>query len=176
MQEFHGKVLSLADATNRTVIVSVRDPLSRVISAFNARHPRGGQSPFQKAAHVRATEYMFYKCFKELNDWANALNGSDYCGELARSAISLNCTKANTHLSIQVYKPNSHMLNDEARIPLRSDKAGVRSAPHYTKPKISDKKNTRKLMKRKQNITVSEMKRNHSLPRKSNPFAYESEW
>lgn len=95
LNEYHGMMLLKQDILNKTIIVTIRDPFERIISAFNARHPHGGQHPYNLGKIQRITEMYFYQCFEELNDFVNALNGTSYCSEVARSALTLNCTKLN---------------------------------------------------------------------------------
>ena len=91
--EVHGIPLTAASVLNRTTIVTVRDPVARSISAFNWRHPQGGGIRLRKAGSHRWSEVEFYRCFQNVTDWVMALRTTGLCGELARSAISGNCSR-----------------------------------------------------------------------------------
>lgn len=66
-------------------IVSVRDPLSRAISAFNWRSPHNGNSALFYDDDVQEQE--FYSCFETVNDFAEALQDQSTCGSIARRAM-----------------------------------------------------------------------------------------
>jgi len=79
------------------LVVSLRDPVSRVISAFNWRHPRGGFPvgymggiPYPDSTTANPWEVALYQCFEEVNDLANALYSSSWCGHVARQALGPN--------------------------------------------------------------------------------------
>jgi hypothetical protein len=70
-------------------IVATRNPVNRIISAFNWRHPIGGAPLFP---HWTPVERMMYRCFPQLpggvNMFAEALEENDTdCGWLARRCL-----------------------------------------------------------------------------------------
>jgi hypothetical protein len=69
-------------------VVSTRDPLNRTLSAFNWRHPIGGDS--ENGAN-KGPENEMYSCFPELpggvNRFAEALDEDSRCGLLARTCL-----------------------------------------------------------------------------------------
>ena len=74
----------------RCIIVSVRDPVARTISAFNWRHPVGGvRSTDMNSLPGGDVEEKLYECFPELpggiNKFAEALNESTKCGNIVRA-------------------------------------------------------------------------------------------
>lgn len=91
------------------VVVSVRDPIARVISAFNWRHTDGGgvKDKSFSLKHYPEAYYFdinLYKCFPSINDFAEALgpeysgNSSTKCRSIARDALDLNSTFYGPHL------------------------------------------------------------------------------
>jgi hypothetical protein len=77
-------------------VIATRDPLSRVVSAFNWRHPIGGGAPIP--ADSVGNEADMYTCFPELpgavNSFAEALGENTTCGRAARrclNSISADC-------------------------------------------------------------------------------------
>ncbi|CAK0899545.1 unnamed protein product [Prorocentrum cordatum] len=72
----------------RMWIVAVRDPLARVVSAFNWRNPLNGDSPHGEAGFLQdKQEQAFYRCFREVNDFAESLQDQSHCGSIARRAL-----------------------------------------------------------------------------------------
>mmetsp|Transcript_4750 Transcript_4750/g.13447 ORF Transcript_4750/g.13447 Transcript_4750/m.13447 type:complete len:308 (-) Transcript_4750:84-1007(-) len=72
----------------RTWIVSVRDPLSRVVSAFNWRSPLNGDAPHGQSGFAQdKQEQQFYRCFREVNEFAESLQDQSECGSIARRAL-----------------------------------------------------------------------------------------
>ena len=100
-EELHWK------ANERSVIVSVRDPLRRLISAFNWRHTVGGgvkDKSFAKSHRPLAFKFevSLYKCFDSVNDFAEALgeeNNLTRCGSIARSVFDQTNPSSSTHMS-----------------------------------------------------------------------------
>jgi len=75
--EIHLQKIQTCDAKEkRKWIVSVRDPLARAVSAFNWGFP-ADTFPMES----------FYKCFKTVNEFAEALHDEGWCGISARRAI-----------------------------------------------------------------------------------------
>ena len=94
------------------VVVSVRDPIKRVISAFNWRHTNGGgvkDKSFSRKHYPDAYRFdiNLYECFASINDFAEALfppdggirNATGRCEHLAHKALELNNTFYGPHLS-----------------------------------------------------------------------------
>jgi len=72
----------------RNWVVAVRDPIDRAVSAFNWRSPRNGD---QGAPSDNLTEFevnKFYACFKEVNEFAEALGDNSVCGSRARKILN----------------------------------------------------------------------------------------
>ena len=72
-------------------LVSVRDPVERVISSFNWRHPRRGGGrpcPVQTICSSCVDETALYNCFATVNDFAESLRQSNGCGNVARKALA----------------------------------------------------------------------------------------
>ena len=72
---------------NAKVIISVRDPAERIVSAFNWRHPKGGF-----LAHIGKNntpqEKILYDCFPNASTYIRALfGGSDTCSRVARESL-----------------------------------------------------------------------------------------
>lgn len=66
-----------------TVVLSIRDPINRTISAFNFHHPLSkGKTPGGGPTH--SGDKLFYECFQTVEQFAQALNESGACGEQAR--------------------------------------------------------------------------------------------
>jgi hypothetical protein len=68
----------------KKIVMSTRDPLDRVVSAFNYRHPYRGYTqlhnpPIPGQGHP--WEVSFYKCFDRVNDFAEALSGTSPCSD-----------------------------------------------------------------------------------------------
>ena len=73
------------------VIVTARDPIDRLISAFNWRHPSNPQihnNPFGGRADPE--EAKLYHCFDSVHAFAEALDSrnTSTCAELARTMLS----------------------------------------------------------------------------------------
>ena len=76
------------------ILVSVRDPISRLVSAFNWRDPdEGGKvnhRPSENNTNAKATEVDLYTqrggggCFNSVNEFAEALWDRSWCGLVAR--------------------------------------------------------------------------------------------
>mmetsp|Transcript_61767 Transcript_61767/g.199125 ORF Transcript_61767/g.199125 Transcript_61767/m.199125 type:complete len:260 (+) Transcript_61767:75-854(+) len=68
---------------HRKWMIAVREPIARIVSSFNWRSPRNGM--FRNA--YTWSELEFYNCFSTVNDFAEALNNTTRCGDLARGAL-----------------------------------------------------------------------------------------
>jgi hypothetical protein len=74
------------------VVVVLRDPVARVISAFNWRHP--STRPSKEGAHCcpaqdhTDAELAFYQCFDHVNEFAEALDKDTPRGQRARNALT----------------------------------------------------------------------------------------
>lgn len=64
------------------VLVSLRDPVQRLVSAFNFRSPAAGV-PLDPVCPLEQHK-PFYDCFKSLDEYANALTDQSACGRIAR--------------------------------------------------------------------------------------------
>lgn len=91
--QVHVRPVSTKEVSAR-LIVSVRDPVDRVLSSFNWRHPlRGGDiyCPSRSCGsnvRERELEKELYNCFDTVNDFAEALSQSHFCGLVARRALT----------------------------------------------------------------------------------------
>jgi hypothetical protein len=66
------------------VLITVREPLERVVSAFNFANPR--HKGFHNVPKYRKGEKppgKFYDCFNYVNEYANALYTDTFCGAMA---------------------------------------------------------------------------------------------
>ena len=68
---------------HKYIFISIREPISRIISSFNFHHPSskgivpgGGLTP--------KGDKMFYKCFNTVEEYAQNLTENTACGNLAR--------------------------------------------------------------------------------------------
>lgn len=73
-------------------VVSTRDPVSRLVSAFNWRHPDMSPVAGGATGWWGPTESQMYQCFMQYpgaaNAWAEALSQNDtVCGQLARRCL-----------------------------------------------------------------------------------------
>ena len=79
------------DVAGRKVVVNVRDPVDRIVSAFNWRHPSNSAQIHTAAGsgeeYVEKEEEELYACFDRPSEWANALNSTDWCGYVAMRAL-----------------------------------------------------------------------------------------
>lgn len=122
--QVHLRRVTPADVAGaNAVVVTLRDPVERAVSAFNWRHPRGGgldsTHPFT-SAHYSPTEKLLYDCFETANEFANALWDRSWCGVVARRALTDTGTSqdAPTHLSKGLYYHLEALLGDLAALPL----------------------------------------------------------
>lgn len=73
---------------NRThVIVATRDPVTRVISAFNHNHPDGGERPIN-SNNFYSRLLPLYRCYPTVAALALGLSRNDSCGDIARRALT----------------------------------------------------------------------------------------
>mmetsp|Transcript_14381 Transcript_14381/g.45278 ORF Transcript_14381/g.45278 Transcript_14381/m.45278 type:complete len:240 (-) Transcript_14381:42-761(-) len=66
-------------------MITIRDPIDRVISAFNWRSPRNAVK--QRRTTHKGIEKELYDCFRVVNDFAEALDDNTGCGNTARKAF-----------------------------------------------------------------------------------------
>ena len=76
------------------IVMSARDPIDRIVSAFNYRHPsRGFQNIHNKPSpgnpHADPHEVAIYKCFQHVNELAEALSGEGHCADVARQSFKV---------------------------------------------------------------------------------------
>ena len=88
----------------RVVVVSVRDPLKRLVSAFNWRNPNGGGVTHNKYVRkywpeVDRFEKELYECFDSINELAESLDLDTPCGKHARKAVMFRPTFYGTHMT-----------------------------------------------------------------------------
>ena len=97
--QVHARPVALADIPdNVPVFITVRDPLSSAISAFNWRNPRDG-APHLRGRNMSATaDGRLYECFDHIDALALSLESRTPCGVTARA--SLQPGWASSHLSM----------------------------------------------------------------------------
>ena len=68
------------------MLITVRDPVDRAVSAFEFRHPTRGENAvrFPRSDF----ELRLYKCYDSVRDWVGGLGATGECGDLARAAIN----------------------------------------------------------------------------------------
>ena len=74
------------------LLMTTRDPVDRIVSAFNFRHPTRGYPHIHDKAipgkpGADPTEIELYQCFTHANEFAEALDGTDHCADVARSVF-----------------------------------------------------------------------------------------
>jgi len=87
--------LTKAEALDdRMKIIPLRDPIQRVVSAFNWRHPDGGGFGWDQWDlksgdwSGRSSEFELYSCFESVDAFAKALTEyHTYCGFVARRSL-----------------------------------------------------------------------------------------
>lgn len=86
----HARIPDIHRFEHDGVLVVLRDPISRVISAFNWRHPStrppDGRHCCPHMDH-NPSELAFYSCFDHANDFAEALDDDSFCGRMARDVL-----------------------------------------------------------------------------------------
>tara|TARA_B100000795_G_scaffold235378_1_gene194985 strand:- start:251 stop:2494 length:2244 start_codon:yes stop_codon:yes gene_type:complete len=89
--EYHMRQPEFSDLEKRKTAITTRDPLDRVVSAFNWRHPSNDQihnNPFGASADPE--EAKLYHCFDSAHAFAEALDirNTTTCAELARTMLT----------------------------------------------------------------------------------------
>ena len=89
--EYHMRQPVLLDLDGQKTAITTRDPLDRVVSAFNWRHPSNNQihnNPSGPSADPE--ESGLYHCFDSVRAFAEALDGRNTttCAELARTMLT----------------------------------------------------------------------------------------
>jgi hypothetical protein len=91
VDRIHARVPEIDRLQRTGVVVVLRDPIARIISAFNWRHPStrpvDGKSCCPRMDHTEL-ELAFYKCFDHVNEFAEALDEDSQCGSRARDALT----------------------------------------------------------------------------------------
>ena len=86
----HMEPYRLPNTSVAAIIVALRDPVTRVVSAFNWRHPMlGGHAirarPVPENQHANQLEVALYQCFgADVDAFAKALWDRSFCGLVAR--------------------------------------------------------------------------------------------
>jgi len=94
--EYHLKPLPrdhLRRGVCSSVVVSLRDPVDRAVSAFNWRHFVGGKEHVPRSAEDLRVETQLYGCFPNVTAFAQAFlrpASTDNCTRLARWAVRPN--------------------------------------------------------------------------------------
>lgn len=91
------------------IVVVLRDPIDRLVSAFNWRHPSTRPAEGRNLPHTDhdESELAFYRCFDSVNEFAEALDADSKCGQRARDAL----TQHTKHIGMgyEFYFPDSVM-------------------------------------------------------------------
>ena len=84
--QIHLRPVRRADVERKRLLITVRDPVDRAVSAFEFRHPTRGES----AVRFPRSEFeaRLYKCYDSVRDWVGGLSATGECGDLARAAIN----------------------------------------------------------------------------------------
>ena len=84
--QIHLRPVRRADVERRRLLITVRDPVDRAVSAFEFRHPTRGESAVRFARSP--FELRLYKCYDSVRDWVGGLGATGECGDVARAAIN----------------------------------------------------------------------------------------
>ena len=70
------------------ILISIRDPVQRYISAFNFENPSNPHGWYHIAKRApSATVKSFFKCFDSVDTYALSLTNDSDCGEIARGGL-----------------------------------------------------------------------------------------
>jgi len=98
------RIECFADPGARKVIVLLRDPVSRLVSAFNWRHINGSGKGVYRYGRQLAFERKLYGCFPTVDAFARALARPRQSGAnrscLAHAAMAINPSSGLTHTSM----------------------------------------------------------------------------
>lgn len=124
------------------VVIAVREPLDRLISAFYWRSPRADalRKPLSPQ-HAQATGiyHEFYNCFSSANDFASALYEDSRCGQLARAGEGhifwnvcayLGGLREELRQHPRVFVVDTENLLEDVNTVLRETLPGLRQAQH----------------------------------------------
>ena len=108
MQQVHMVPVPLDKLCSR-VVIAVREPVARIVSAFNWRFP--GQQRDKPVARLSRSEEEMYSCAPTIQDYVSLFSAEGQCADLVRS--SLKAGKGFGHLSrnYQFYFPDDETLN-----------------------------------------------------------------
>ena len=84
--QIHLRPVRRADVDRKRLLITVRDPVDRAVSAFEFRHPTRGESAvrFPRSDF----ELRLYKCYDSVRAWVGGLDdATGECGDVARAAI-----------------------------------------------------------------------------------------
>ena len=83
--QIHLRPVRRADVERKRLLITVRDPVDRAVSAFEFRHPTRGES----AARFPRSDFelRLYKCYDSARAWVGGLDATGECGDLARAAV-----------------------------------------------------------------------------------------
>ena len=86
-------------ATDVLVVISVRDPIARTVSAFNYNHPSGAM--WRKRPDVRNDPLLkqLYSCYNTTDQFARGLTREDACAVVARAAFNQSTACATCHIA-----------------------------------------------------------------------------
>ena len=89
--QVHARPVTPADlAHDVPVFITMRDPISRSVSAFNWLNPRGGACAAFAETNCRRGGKMssrLYECFEDIDSFARALDSETQCGDAARVSL-----------------------------------------------------------------------------------------
>lgn len=85
-KQIHAKPVPRQDAClgSGKWLVTTRDPIDRLVSAFNWRNPRNGYGSEYGRNCKSPQEFAMYDCFKTVDEFAQGLDRDDQCGLIAR--------------------------------------------------------------------------------------------
>ncbi|KAJ1630842.1 hypothetical protein T492DRAFT_1000173 [Pavlovales sp. CCMP2436] len=85
---------------HKHVLVALRDPADRVVSAFNWRHTQGGGN-VNRPRRTRAFENELYKCFPTVTSFAMSfVNGTGRCNDLAEESVEPTSASSYVHIGM----------------------------------------------------------------------------
>merc|ERR1719353_2448663 len=100
-----------AAGPSMSFVVATRDPVARIVSNFNWRHPRADLSLVaghrDRDEHTNCFELSMYSCFEDANDMAEALDSNTPCGQVARDALNVPVCHIHSAINHSFYIANA---------------------------------------------------------------------
>lgn len=82
-------------AESARYLISVRDPIDRVVSAFNWKHPGNGGGGGGRRKKSGSSSFL-YRCFDTVDRFALGIKAADECGDTARKWL----TEPHAHITM----------------------------------------------------------------------------